>query len=140
MHLNKSLIYGNITKDPELKSLQSGASVCSFSVATNRTWIGKDGKKQEESQFHNIVCFGKTAENVAQYMRKGSPILIEGRIQTRSWEAKDGSKRYTTEIVAEQVQFGPKKVDRNDDSGRDDAGFEQNQAQGDEILTEDLPF
>ena len=140
MFINKALIYGNITKDPELKALPSGSNVCSFSVATNRTWTGKDGKKAEEAQFHNIVCFGKTAENVAQYMHKGSSIFIEGRIQTRSWEAKDGSKRYTTEIVAESIQFGPKKVDRQDDGGRDDAGFDQGSAQEGEISAEDLPF
>ena len=139
MFINKAFIYGNITKDPELKALPSGSNVCNFSIATNRIWTGKDGKKAEEAQFHNIVCFGKTAENVHQYMRKGSSIFVEGRIQTRSWEAKDGSKRYITEIVAEQVQFGPKKVDRTNDNGQDDVGY-RSTTQESEIQAEDLPF
>lgn len=109
MYLNKAMIYGNITKKPELKALPSGTNVCGFSVATNRTWKDKDGKKKEEVEFHNVVCFGKTADNVAQYMDKGSAIYVEGRIQTRSWET-DGQKKYRTEIVAETVQFGPKKT------------------------------
>ena len=141
MYINKAQIYGNLTRDPELKALPSGSQVCSFSIATNRTWKNKDGEKQEEVQYHNIVAFGKTAELVAQYMRKGSALLVEGRIQTRSWEAKDGGKRYSTEIVAENIQFGPKKVDRQDDSsGRDDAGFDRSAPQGEEIAAEDLPF
>lgn len=137
MFINKVMIYGNITKDPELKALPSGSNVCSFSVATNRTWKDKEGGKKEEVQFHNVVCFGKTAENVAQYMHKGSSIFVEGRIQTRSWEAKDGSKRYTTEIVAEQVQFGPKKVDRGEN---DIDQSSRPEADGEEIGGEDLPF
>lgn len=108
MYLNKAIIVGNLTRDPELKALPSGDKVCSFSVATNRVWKDKDGAKQETADFHNIISFGKQAENIAQYMVKSSQILVEGRIQTRSWE-KDGVKRYATEIVAENVQFGSKK-------------------------------
>lgn len=137
MYLNKAQIYGNITRDPELKALPSGSNVCSFSVATNRTWKDKDGGKKEDAQFHNIVAFGKTAENIAQYMKKGSTIYVEGRIQTRSWEAKDGSKRYTTEIVAEQVQFGPKKVDRDTSNDERDS---QDSPPGEEIGADDIPF
>lgn len=112
MYLNKATIIGNLTRDPELKALPSGQNVASFSVATNRTWKDKDGQKQEDVEYHNIVVFGKTAENVARYMKKGSQILIEGRIQTRSWE-KDGEKKYRTEIVAESVQFGSKPRNEN---------------------------
>lgn len=109
MNFNKVIIYGNMTRDPELKALPtSGNSVCNFSVATNRTWTGKDGQKQTDVQFHNVVCYGRQAETVAQYMRKGSGILVEGRLQTRQWQTKDGQKRQTTEIVAESVQFGPR--------------------------------
>ena len=108
MFLNKALIIGNLTRDPELRSLPSGISVANFSVATNRVWKDKEGNKQESSEFHNIVTFGRQAELVAQYLKKGSSALIEGRLQTRSWDGEDGKKRYRTEIVADRVQFGPR--------------------------------
>lgn len=109
MYLNKSFILGNLTRDPELKALPSGSSVASFSLATNRVWKDKDGRKQEEVEYHNIIVFGKQADNCAQYLRKGSQALVEGRIQTRSWE-KDGKKNFRTEIVADTVQFGNRPV------------------------------
>jgi single-strand DNA-binding protein len=109
MNLNKAFIIGNITRDPEIKKLPSGVSVCNFSVATNRMWENKDtGKKEQEVEYHSIVVFGKIADNVAFYMRKGSQILIEGRIKTRFWADKSGAKQYKTEIIAESVQFGAK--------------------------------
>lgn len=108
MYLNKAFIYGNLTRDPELKSLPSGIAVTNFSVATNRVWKDKEGNKQESVEFHNVVVFNRQAETVAQYLRKGSPVLVEGRIQTRSWDGQDGQKRYRTEIVADRVQFGPR--------------------------------
>ncbi len=109
MYLNKAIIIGNLTRDPELKSLPSGAKVCSFSVATNRVWKDKNGARQEAADYHNVVVFGRQAETVAQYMKKGSSILVEGRIQTRSWDDKtSGEKKYRTEIVADRTQFGPK--------------------------------
>lgn len=107
MYLNKAIIIGNLTRDPEMKALPSGIKVCNFSVATNRTWKDKDGKKQESTEYHNVVVFGRQAEIVAQYMKKGSSIMVEGRLQTRSWDA-DGGKKYRTEIVADTFQFGPK--------------------------------
>jgi len=107
MYLNKAFIYGNLTRDPEVRSLPSGVQVTSFSIATNRVWKDKDGAKQESAEFHNIVVFGRQAETSAQYLKKGSSALIEGRIQTRSWES-DGQKKYRTEIVADRVQFGPR--------------------------------
>ena len=107
MYLNKAFVFGNLTRDPELRSLPSGVQVTSFSVATNRVWKDKDGAKQESAEFHNIVVFGRQAETSAQYLKKGSSVLIEGRLQTRSWEA-DGVKKYRTEIVADRVQFGPR--------------------------------
>lgn len=108
MNLNKVLIIGNITKDLELKATTGGTQVLNFSVATNRTWKDKEGNKQEDSEFHNVVAFGKQAETINQYMHKGDSIYVEGRLQTRSWEA-DGVKKYKTEIVLESFQFGPKK-------------------------------
>lgn len=108
MYLNKAILIGNLTRDPEIKTLPSGTSVTNVSIATNRVWKGQNGEKKEETQFHNVVVFGKQAETVAQYLKKGSSVLVEGRIQTRSWDGTDGQKRYRTEIVADRVQFGPK--------------------------------
>ena len=108
MYLNKAFIFGNLTRDPELKSLPSGTPVTNFSIATNRVWKDKDGKQQESVDFHNVVVFGRQAETVSQYLRKGSSALIEGRIQNRSWDGQDGEKKYRTEIVADRVQFGPR--------------------------------
>lgn len=107
MYLNKALIFGNLTRDPELRSLPSGAPVASFAVATNRVWKDKNGVKQESVDYHNVVVFGRQAEIVSQYLRKGSSVLVEGRIQNRSWDGTDGQKKYRTEIVADRVQFGP---------------------------------
>lgn len=107
MYLNKAFVYGNLTRDPELKSLPSRIQVASFSIATNRVWKDKEGQKQESAEYHNIVVFGRQAETSAQYLKKGSSVLVEGRLQTRSWEA-DGTKKYRTEIVADRVQFGPR--------------------------------
>jgi single-strand DNA-binding protein len=109
MNLNKAFIVGNLTRDPELRTLPSGAPVVSFGVATNRVWTNQAGEKQQDVQFHNVVSFGKQAETINQYLKKGSMVLIEGRIQTRTWDAQDGSKRSRTEIVAERVQFGPRR-------------------------------
>lgn len=107
MYLNKAIIYGNLTRDPELKALPSGMNVCSMSIATNRVYNDRDGKRQESVDYHNVVVFGKSAENSAKYLTKGNGVYVEGRIQTRSWD-KDGQKQYRTEIVADRVQFGPK--------------------------------
>ena len=107
MYLNKVFIAGNLTRDPELRALPSGANVCSFGMATNRLYKDKDGNKKEVAEFHNIVVFGRQAETCAQYLKKGQQALVEGRLQTRSWE-KDGQKQYRTEIVADRVQFGAK--------------------------------
>jgi single-strand DNA-binding protein len=108
MYLNKAILIGNLTRDPELKSLPSGISVCSFSIATNRVWKDKNGVRQESADYHNIVVFGRQAETTAQFLRKGASALVEGRMQTRSWDAADGTKRYRTEIVADRIQFGPR--------------------------------
>lgn len=109
MYLNKAIIIGNLTRDPEIKALPSGVKVASFGVATNRVWKDKNGVKQENVDFHNIVVFGRQAEIVGQYMKKGSSILVEGRMQTRSWDDAAGVKKYRTEIVADRIQFGPRK-------------------------------
>lgn len=105
MYLNKVLLYGNLTRDPELKALPGGQQVASFGLATNRSFKNKEGVQQEQTEFHNIVAFGRTAEVMGQYLKKGRPIYIEGRIQTRSWD-KDGVKQYRTEIIVDTFQFG----------------------------------
>jgi single-strand DNA-binding protein len=109
MYLNKVYLLGNLTKDPEMKALPSGSKVTNFSIATNRYYKDANGAKQEAVEFHNIVVFGAQAENSAQYLKKGQSVLIEGRIQTRSWDdPATSSKKYRTEILADSVQFGAK--------------------------------
>lgn len=109
MYLNKVYLYGNLTRDPEMKSLPTGNKVTTFGLATNRVYKDKEGNKKEQVEFHNIVVFGRQAETSAQYLKKGQGVMIEGRIQTRSWDDKTtGEKKYRTEIVADAVQFGPK--------------------------------
>ena len=154
MYLNKAFLFGNLTRDPELRSLPSGIKVVSFGLATNRTWKNKDGVKQESVSFHNIVSFGKQAEIMAQYLKKGSSIFVEGRIETRSWDDKnDGSKKYRTEIIVDNFQFGPSA------GGRSGEGFTKSQTNAapteskakapqmdtieyptEEINPEDIPF
>lgn len=146
MYLNKVTLYGNLTRDPELKALPGGGQVANFGVATNRTFKDKNGAKQEQTEFHNVVAFGRTAEVIGQYFKKGRPILVEGRIQTRSWEGKeDGKKQYRTEIVLENFQFGA-------DGGKGGGSSYGEQSQSpakeadeikypdEEINPEDIPF
>lgn len=110
MYINKAILLGNLTRDPELKSLPSGQKMCSFPIATNRSWKEANGEKKEAADYHNIVCFGRQAETVNQWMKKGSQVYVEGRMTTRSWDDKDtGKKMYRTEIIAENIQFGQKK-------------------------------
>lgn len=107
MYLNKVFLYGNLTRDPELKALPGGSQVANFGLATNRSFKDKNGQRQEATEFHNVVAFGRTAEVIAQYVKKGRPIFVEGRITTRSWDDKEtGKKNYRTEIIVENFQFG----------------------------------
>ena len=108
MDLNKIFLIGRLTRDPESKMLPSGTAVANFGLATNRYFTDKSGDKQQEVEFHNISIFGKMAESAAQYLKKGSLVLVEGRIRTRSWNDKEGNKRYTTEVIAQKLQFGPR--------------------------------
>ena len=149
MNLNKVIIAGRTTKKPEVRSTPQGQSVSSFSIATSRTWTGKDGKKQEQTEFINIVFWGKQAEVIAQYVEKGQVLLIEGRLQTRKWQDKTGQVRYATEVIGENFQFG----ERAKNSGgyeksqrsakRDDAPDIEDITEGEEdveIRAEDIPF
>lgn len=108
MNLNKAFILGRLTGDVKLRTTPSGQPVASFGVATNRYWTDKSGQRQEKTDFHNVVVWGKTAEIANQYLTKGSMVFIEGRIETRSWDAPDGTKKWRTEIIAERLQLGPK--------------------------------
>lgn len=108
MNFNKAIILGNVTKDPEVRALPSGQQVTNFSIATNRYYTATSGEKKEEAEFHNIVCFGKLADITSRYIKKGSLILIEGRIKTRNWVNQQGVKQYRTEIIAESMQMGPR--------------------------------
>ena len=108
MNLNKAIIAGRMTADPQLRQTAGGAAVTSFGVATNRVWKDKAGIDQKEVEFHNVVVWGRQAEIVSKFLTKGALVLIEGRLQTRDWEGKDGLKRKTTEIIAEHIQFGPR--------------------------------
>lgn len=104
-NLNKCFLIGNLTRDPELKYIPSGQAVAKFSVAINKTYQGKDGNKKEEVAFITVVAWARLAEICNEYLKKGQPVFVEGRIATRSWEAPDGQKRYATEVVAENIQF-----------------------------------
>jgi single-strand DNA-binding protein len=110
MYLNKAIIIGNLTRDPELTAIPSGNKVCKFGVATNRVWKDKNGARQEATNYHNVVVWGRQGETCAQYLKRGQQVMIEGRIETRSWEDKSsGEKKYRTEIIADRVQFGAKQ-------------------------------
>lgn len=122
MNLNKAMIIGRLTKDPEGRTTTSGRSVTSFSVATNRVWSDASGAKQEATEYHNVVLWGRLAEIAAQYLVKGQEVYVEGRLQTRSWEGQDGVKRYTTEIVGDNMQMGSKAKGGNVAPRNDDAG------------------
>lgn len=103
--VNKAIILGNLGRDPELKYMPNGDAVCNFSIATTDTWKDRDGNQQEKTEWHNIVAFRRLAEICGEYLKKGKQVYIEGKIQTRSWEDKDGVKKYMTEIVANQMQM-----------------------------------
>ncbi len=103
MSLNRAMIIGNLTRDPELRTTPGGQNVCNFSVATSSQWTDAAGQKQERSEYHSIVAWGKLADICQQYLTKGRKVYIEGRIQTREWEAQDGAKRTKTEIVADNM-------------------------------------
>jgi len=143
--LNRATILGNVTRDPEVKQTASGQSVCSFGIATNRTWKDASGQKQEQVEFHNCVAWGKLADICGQYLKKGTKAYVEGRLQTREWEGQDGNKRKTTEIVTDNMiildragapaggaskPFAAASAPKDDPSPNPD----------DEIKVEDIPF
>lgn len=157
MYLNKVLIIGNLTRDPELKALPSGINVTSFSIATNRVWKDKNGVKQENTDYHNVVVFGRQADTAASFLRKGAMAYVEGRLTTRSWDGPDGKKNYRTEIIADTIQFGPRQgattgtpssaparesSSRSSSAKQDNAmdSFDPADYPTEEINPEDIPF
>jgi len=142
--LNKTMIIGRLTRDPESRNIPTGQLVSSFSVATGRSWKDKSGAKQEKTEFHNVVAWGKLAEICKQYLNKGKKVFIEGRLQTRSWDDQNGQKKYKTEIIAENMQMLDSMSSRNNEtSKKEDKGSElpmidlENE---EEINIEDVPF
>ncbi|HPI66983.1 MAG TPA: single-stranded DNA-binding protein [bacterium] len=110
MNLNKAYLIGRLTRDPEMRVTASGQNVAQFGLATNRVWYNEAKQKQESTEFHNIVVWGRLAQVCSQYLKKGGLVLVEGRIQNRSWQAPDGVTKYRSEIVAENIQLGPRNV------------------------------
>ncbi len=153
MNLNKVFIIGNLTADPELRTTPGGQSVMEVRVASNRTWADKTGKRQEQAEFHSVIIWGRQAEIVKQFLTKGSSIFIEGRLQTRNWDDKQGVKHWKTEIICERMQLGP-RPSRPGEGGfmkqqQPEASDSQKQESeipviniddNEEIKAEDLPF
>lgn len=134
MNFNKAIIVGRLTRDPESRTMPSGKNVVSFGIATNNYWTDANGNKQEAVEYHNIVVFGRLADTCSQYLTKGQLALVEGRIQTSSWNDQGGNKRYKTEIVANNMQMGPRP------GGAQPAQKEPNQpANQPTVSQEDIP-
>ena len=139
MNLNKIFLIGRLTRDPEVRTTSSGQMVCSFGLATNRVWTNSQTKqKQEQTEFHNIVLWQRLAEIASQYLKKGGLVLIEGRIQTRSWDDQSGNKRYRTEIVGENIQLGPRTGSFS--HGQGESPLPQNPEKTSPPLAEEIPI
>jgi single-strand DNA-binding protein len=145
--VNKVILVGNLGKDPDLRFMPNGDAVCNFSIATTENWKDKNGQKQEKTEWHNIVIYRKLAEIAGEYLKKGRPVYIEGRLQTRKWQDKEGADRYTTEVIADSMQMlGSKDSNENYGAGTpaknqgagsqppigNDGGFE--------TMEDDIPF
>lgn len=143
--VNRVILIGNLGKDPELRFMPNGDAVCNFSIATTENWKDKNGQKQEKTEWHNIVIYRKLAEIAGEYLKKGRPVYVEGRLQTRKWQDKDNIDRYTTEVVVNEMQMLGNKSDNNEprvntaserqpqpNAMPDDGGFE--------TMEDDIPF
>ncbi len=145
MDLNRATLIGRLTRDPELRSIPSGKSVCTISVATSRVWTDAQGQKQKQSEFHNVVLWSKLADVTAQYLRKGSQVYIEGRLQTRDWTGQDGVKRWRTEIIADNMIMlgspsGARAAGDNAPAPAHDFAAPVAEVVEEEIKLEDIPF
>jgi single-strand DNA-binding protein len=145
--LNMVFLMGNLTRDPELRYTPNGQAVTNFTIATNRVWKDAEGEQKDSAEFTDVVVWGKIAENVANYLKKGRRAHIIGRLQTRSWEAQDGSKKYKTEVIANDVTFLDRKDSGNDFDGKDvlpqdtkEKPTKTKAATEEEINIEDIPF
>lgn len=145
MDLNKVMIIGNVTRDPESRTTPQGTNVTSFSVATNLIWTDQQGNRQEKAEFHNVVAWRKLAEICTQYLKKGSKVYIEGRLQTRSWDDPNGVKKYRTEIVAENMIMldrvgasNSNQKENNNDFSQPDTNNNYSQTAADEVVEEEI--
>ncbi len=137
--VNKAIIIGRLGKDPEIRYTNSGAPVANFTVATSESWTGKDGKKDERTEWHKVVAWGKLGELCGEYLNKGRRVYVEGRIQTRSYDGKDGNKKYITEIVAQTVQFLDSPQQKKSDFTQD-SGMSSTNAESAPPPDDDIPF
>ncbi|MDA1060382.1 MAG: single-stranded DNA-binding protein [bacterium] len=156
MSLNRVQLIGNLTRDPEMKQIPGGQVVTSFGIATNLTWKDQNGEQQSKVEFHNVTAWRKLAEICGQYLKKGSKVFVEGRLQTRDWEGEDGVKRYRTEIVADNMIMLDRKGDFAEGMPREAAGISQSEPESseevpvpqeasassgeDDVKIDDLPF
>lgn len=159
--LNRVQLIGNLTRDPELRYTPTGAAVCSFGIATNRSWKTETGEKHEESEFHNIVSWNKLAELCSQFLVKGRKVYLEGRLSTRSWQAQDGTQKNRTEVVIDDMilldspgALGARKVEPVEPQAAEDASEEEKPApvrkklepkktvepSEDDVMPDDIPF
>lgn len=139
--INKVILIGNLGKDPDLRFMPNGDAVCNFSIATTESWKDKDGNKKEKTEWHNIVLYRKLAEIAGEYLKKGRPVYLEGRLQTRKWQDKEGADRYTTEVVCETMQMlGTKDTvaQEQERQNKQDAAYPQDG--GFEVMEDDIPF
>ena len=134
--VNRVILIGNLGRDPELRYTQTGQAVTNFSIATNEKWKDKEGQPQERTEWHRIIVWGKPAENCAQYLQKGRSVYIEGRLQTRDWEDREGNKRQTTEVVAQTVQF----LGGRGEGGSRPSGAPPTENSGASSEGDDIPF
>lgn len=142
MNVNKAILVGRITNDLEMKTTQTGKEVLSFGLATNRTWKDQSGTKQESTNYHNIVAWGKTAQTIAQYCSKGQELYVEGRSETRSWEDDNGKKQYRTEVVVDQFQFGSSPKESSNETQNKGNSVDESKIDypEEEINPDDIPF
>jgi len=151
MNLNKAMIIGNLTRDPEMRTTPSGQNVTSFSIATSLTWTDNSGQQQKKTEFHNIVAWRKLAEICAQYLKKGSKVYAEGRLQTTDWTGQDGVKKYRTEIVLENMimldKAGSNDGSNNNFNSKPSTNNQNNEElpvinadEEEEIRVENIPF
>lgn len=137
--VNKVILVGNLGRDPEVRYMPNGEAVCNFSIATTDSWKDKSGQKQERTEWHNIVMYRKLAEIAGEYLKKGRPVYVEGRLQTRKWQTKEGQDRYTTEIIADQMQMLGGRDSGGSNASYDDMNQDQDRDQGSAPVRQSAP-